>query len=246
MVPISYWVIGAMGIQQAIAIRIASGTSLFVILFMALSGARRHSQKEMVQWKAALILGLCGLAGALTGATLAARIPGNALATGLGGLLLIAALWMGLGQRVMPKSAGEHGAGIAFSQRNVPWLWAASGFPIGVLVGISGLGGGVLIIPVLVLIFHFPIHIAIGTSLASIIFTSLGGIIGYIANGIGMSPLPYSIGYINLPIWLCLTATSMPMAQLGAKAAHALPAKQLRYLFITLMVFMGLKMIGIF
>jgi hypothetical protein len=90
-------------------------------------------------------------------------------------------------------------------------------------------------------------HIAVGTSVASIIFTSLGGIIGYIVNGLGVADLPpYSVGYLNLPVWLCLAATSVPLAPLGARAAHILPAKPLRYIFIAYMVYVGLEMIGVF
>ena len=36
------------------------------------------------------------------------------------------------------------------------------------------------------------------------------------------------------------------MAVVGAKAAHRLPAKQLKHLFILVMFYMGLKMIGVF
>ena len=127
------------------------------------------------------------------------------------------------------------------------WLMGACGFPIGMVSGLTGLGGGVLIVPMLVLALNFPMHIAIGTSVASIIFASIGGIAGYIVNGLEVSGLlPYSIGYINLPIWLCLAATSIPLAQLGARAAHALPAKPLKYIFIAFMVYAGLKMIGLF
>jgi uncharacterized membrane protein YfcA len=90
-------------------------------------------------------------------------------------------------------------------------------------------------------------HIAIGTSMAAIIFISLGGIIGYIVNGLGVPGLlPHSLGYINLPVWLCLAATSIPLAQLGARTAHILPAKPLKYVFITFMVYTGLKMVGLF
>lgn len=91
-------------------------------------------------------------------------------------------------------------------------------------------------------------HVAIGTSVASIIFAGLGGIVGYIVNGLGVPDLlPYSIGYVNLlPIGLCLVATSIPMAQLGARAAHALPAKQLKYVLIAFMVYTGLRMVDLF
>jgi len=240
IVPVSYWIILAMGISPDIAIRIAFGTSLLVILPTAISGTWRHNKRKAIRWKTALILGPCALVGALVGATLAAHIPGKILEIGFGGLVLAVALWMGLG--LMPKlRRGDE----------EPWenfgLVAACGFPIGVVTGLTGLGGGTLIVPMLVLALNFPIHIAIGTSVASIIFASLGGTVGYIVNGLEVPGLlPYSIGYVNLPIWLCLAATSIPLAQLGARAAHALPAKQLRYIFIAFMVYVGLKMIGVF
>jgi hypothetical protein len=36
------------------------------------------------------------------------------------------------------------------------------------------------------------------------------------------------------------------MAQIGARVAHSLPAKELRYIFIALMFYVALKMIGVF
>jgi len=241
MVPVSYyWIILAMGISPDIAIRIAFGTSLLVILPTAISGTWRHDKKKAVHWKTALILGPCALVGAVVGATLAAHLPNKILEIGFGGLVLAVALWMGLG--LMPKLARQYE-----EPRENFWLVAACGFPIGMVSGLTGLGGGALIVPMLVLALNFPMHIAIGTSVASIIFASLGGTVGYIVNGLGVSGLlPHSIGYVNLPIWLCLAATSIPLAQLGARAAHALPAKQLRYVFIAFMVYAGLRMIGIF
>jgi uncharacterized membrane protein YfcA len=239
-VPVSYWIIQAMGISPDIAIRIAFGTSLLVILPTVISGTWRHNKKKAIHWKIALILGSCALVGALVGATLAAHLPGAILGVGFGGLVLAVALWMGLG--LMPKLARQ-----AEEPRENFGLVAACGFPIGMVTGLTGLGGGALIVPMLVLALNFPMHIAVGTSVASIIFASLGGIFGYIVNGLEVPGLlPYSIGYVNLPIWLCLAATSIPLAQLGARAAHALPAKPLRYIFIAFMVYAGLRMIGVF
>ena len=240
IVPTSYWLILAMGVSKDIAIMIAFGTSLLVILPTAISGACRHNKKKAVHWKIALILGPCALVGGVLGATLAAYLPGEMLEIGFGVLVLAIALWMGLG--IMPKLRRED-EGL----RENLGLVAACGVPIGMVSGLTGLGGGALIVPMLVLALNFPMHVAVGTSVASIIFSSLGGIIGYIVNGLGVPDLlPYSIGYINLPIWLCLAVTSIPLAQLGARAAHALPAKPLRYIFIAFMVYAGLSMIGVF
>ena len=239
MVPVMYSVIGAMGFPD-IAMKVALGTSLLVILPTAMSGAWRHNKKKAVQWKTALVLGLCGLGGGLAGSTLATYLPERALKTGFGGLVLAIAIWMGLG--MMPKLAKQRA-----EPKDNPRLLPALGFPIGMVSGLTGLGGGALIVPALVLALDFPMHMAIGTSVSAIILTSLGGITGYIIHGIGVPDLlPYSIGYINLPMWLCLAGMSVPLAQLGAKTAHALPAKQLRYIFIALMVYIGLRMIGVF
>jgi len=240
MVPVSYWIIQAMDVSPDIAIKIAFGTSLLVILPTAISGTWRHNKKKAIRWKTALILGSCALVGAVVGATLAAHLPGEILEIGFGGLVLAVALWMGLG--IMPKlRRGDE------EPRENFGLVAACGFPIGMVTGLTGLGGGALIVPMLVLALNFPMHIAIGTSVASIILASTGGIFGYIVNGLEVPGLlPYSIGYVNLPIWLCLAATSIPLAQFGARAAHTLPAKQLRYIFIAFMVYAGLRMIGVF
>lgn len=239
MVPVIYWLALAMDVAPDIAIRIAFGTSLLVILPTVISGSWRHNKKKAVRWKTALILGSSALAGGLVGASLAAHLPEKILTVGFGGLILAIAVWMGLG--IMPKLGRED----AEPRENLA-LVAACGFPIGIVSGLTGIGGGVLIVAVLVLALNFPMHTAVGTSVASIILASLGGIVGYIVNGLGVPDLlPYSLGYVNVPIWLCLAATSIPVAQLGARAAHALPAKPLTYIFIAFMVYAGLEMLGV-
>ena len=105
MVPISYWLILAMGISPDIAIRIAFGTSLLVILPTAISGSWRHNREKAVRWKTALILGSCALVGGLVGASLAAHLSEQILKVGFGGLILAIALWMGLG--ILPRLRRE-------------------------------------------------------------------------------------------------------------------------------------------
>jgi uncharacterized protein len=240
MVPISYWVVLAMGVAEKSALMIAFGTSFLVMLPTAISGAWRHNRNGAVHWRLALVLGSCALLGALVGAALAARLPADVLKRGFGVLVLAIALWMGVG--VMPRSAGG-----AREPRENLRLIAACGFPIGIVTGLTGLGGGALIVPMLVLVFRYPMHTAVGTSVASIVLTSVGGIVGYVVNGLGVPDLlPHSVGYINIPIWLCLVATSIPLAQLGARTAHALPTRPLRFLFIGFMIYTGLRMIGVF
>lgn len=237
MTPVQYAVYTSMSYPPELAIKMAFGTSLLVILPTAASGTWRHSRAGEVFWKAAIIMGGVGLVSAFAGATLSTHLPGAALKTAFGGVVIASGLRM-LTAR-LPEADEK--------PRNNPWLWAAWAVLIGLVSGILGVGGGVVAIPVMMLALKFRMHNAVATSLAMIIFTSIGGVAGYIVNGLGAADLPaYSLGYIHLPTWLLLTVTSVGMAQIGALTAHRLPAKQLRYIFLTVLLYLGLRMLGLF
>ncbi len=237
MTPVQYLVFADMGIPADIAIKLAFGTSLMVILPTAASGTWRHHREGVVWWKAAVIMGGCGLACAFGGATLASYLPGASLKLVFGAVVMAA----GVGMLVRrPVESGEQ-------PKTNPWLWVAWAAPIGLISGLVGLGGGVLAVPVMVLALRFRMHNAIATSLAFVMFTSIGGVIGYIVNGQGVPGLPaHSLGYVHLEAWGLLAATSIGMAQLGVKMAHRLPADRLRYVFIGVMFYLGLRMFGVF
>jgi uncharacterized membrane protein YfcA len=237
MTPVQYIVFTEMGIPAEIAIKLAFGTSLLVVLPTAASGAWSHSKRGAVWWKAAIVMGTCSLAFAFGGASLAAHLSGAGLRIAFGAIILASAISMLTAK--LPQ--------VEEKARANPWLWAAWAIPVGIISGVFGIGGALLMIPAMVVALRFRMHTAIATSLGAMIFTSTGGIIGYIVNGLGAPNLPpYSVGYINLPAWFLLAITSVGMAQLGTVTAHKLPARQLRYFFVALMLYMGLKMLGVF
>ncbi len=237
MIPVQYWVLISTGTDPATAILVAFGTNLAVVLPTAISGAYGHNKKGAVVWNAAVPLGLAGFFGALVGGYIATLIPGDVLKTLFGVVILLAAIQM---LTARPPTVEEE----PVDDLVTCLLW---GIPLGILSGILGIGGGALLIPVMVLALHFRMHTAVGTSTALMIFTALGGTISYIINGWGAAGLPpFSIGYVNLLQWALLASTSIVMAQVGVRVAHRLPGHQLRYAFIVVMVYMGLKMAGVF
>ncbi|MBA7571544.1 hypothetical protein ES708_13309 [subsurface metagenome] len=237
MTPVQYMLYLEMGLSEGIALKMAFGTSLLVILPTVASGAWRHHKKGAVWWKAAIIMGLCGAVAAFGGATLATRLPEAVLKIVFGVVVLASGIWMLISRPL--KSEQE--------AKDNPWLWIAWAIPIGMVTGLTGLGGGVVAVPVMVLALKFKMHSAIATSLAMIILSSAGGVTGYIINGLGIPNLPaYSIGYVNLLAWFLLAATSIGMAQVGAMTAHWLPAKQLRWIFIVVQFYVALRMMGVF
>ena len=239
MVPVMYWVLSGAGVPEDIALRTAFGTSLLVILPTVLSSSWRHHKAAAVVWKVSLVLGPMGAVGALVGSTIASYVPCGPLKIGFGVFVLLIALRMAVGFKTEAPNDVEP----PLPPRS---HLLALGLVMGVISGMTGLGGGALMVPALVLLFHFPMRRAVATSSAAIIFTAIGGIIGYVVNGWDVpGRIPYSIGYVNLAVFAALVVTSVPMAQIGARAAHAIDASKLRLLFVVLMVYVGLRMMGV-
>jgi uncharacterized membrane protein YfcA len=237
MTPVQFIVYTAMGLPADLAIKTAFGTSLLVVLPAALSGAWRHNRNKVVLWRASVVMGVCSMVVAFGGATLATHLSGTALKLAFGILILL------VGIRMLTSREPKY----KIEAVTKPWLWIAWAIPLGLVSGIFGIGGGVLMIPVLVLALRFEIHYAIGTSMAVIIFISIGGVSGYIVNGIGIPDrLPYSLGYVNLTSWLLLAVPAAFMAQVGAMTAHKMPRRLLLYIFIIVLFYMGMRLTGLF
>jgi hypothetical protein len=237
MVPVQFWALNSIGVDPTIAIRVAFGTNLMVVLPTAISGALTHHKKGAVIWRAGIVLGLTGAIAAFFGGWIASMLPGKVLTVTFGVAVILGGLRM---LTAKPPTINEQ------PSENL-WAYVAWGIPLGVVSGIVGIGGGVLIIPIMVFFLKFKMHQAVGTSTAMMIFTAIGGALSYFINGLGVQGLPpWSTGYINWFQWVLLAGCSIPTAVMGAKIAHLMPAKQLKYLFITVMLYMGLKMTGAF
>jgi uncharacterized protein len=237
MVPVQFWALKSIGVDPTIAIRIAFGTNLLVVLPTAFSGAMAHHKKGAVLWKAGITFGIAGALGAFAGAFIASHLPGKVLTMAFGIAVILGGVRM---LTAKPPQIDEEPS----DSLTAFILW---GIPLGVVSGIIGIGGGVLMIPIMVFFFKFKMHQAVGTSTALMIFTAIGGALSYAVNGMGVAGLPpYSTGYLNWYQWIILAGVSIPWAVVGANTAHLLPAKQLKYIFIVVMFYMGLKMCGVF
>lgn len=236
MVPVQYWLMTSGGMDPTLAIRIAFGTSLSVVLPTAISGATGHLRQGSVDRRAGLALGGAGIFGAFLGGLLATHLPAEALKVGFGALMLVGAA------RLAFFRSCETGRCRSVSTAEL-LLW---GFPIGVMCGLLGVGGGVLLVPAMVIALGFEMHRAVGTSTLAIIFTSIGGILAYAISVPAVMDLSGGfIGYINLMQLVILAGTSVPAARLGVRCANILPEDELRYLFSIVMVYVGFQMIGV-
>lgn len=103
------------------------------------------------------------------------------------------------------------------------------GAAVGVLSGLLGIGGGVVLVPGLILLFGFSQSEAQGTSLAVMIPPI----------GIFAAAVYYQHGYVRLPIVGLIALGFMLGALLGAKLVPHLPLELLRVAFGVLLLYLG-------
>ena len=108
----------------------------------------------------------------------------------------------------------------------------ATGFGVGILSGLLGVGGGVFMVPIMVSYFGVVQHVAHGTSLAVVIPTAI------------VSSIIYALhGSVNYEVAVQLIAGSVVGAWLGARIMKRLPAEQLKKLFAVMLILVGLRMV---
>ena len=99
-------------------------------------------------------------------------------------------------------------------------LVALGSFAAGLLGSLTGLGGGIVVVPMLTLLFHVPLRYAIGASLVSVIATSSGAAAAYVREG-----------YTNVRIGIFLEVATTIGAAVGAAMAGFIPTSALSMLF---------------
>ena len=235
MTPVQYWIYTSAGMSPDLAIKISIATSLATVLPTAISGAIRHHRLGNIHWKAAVFMGIITAIASFLGASVATHVSGDILKIIFGSIAILVAI------RMLTVKVSDEDRPVKEDR----WLWLGIATGIGLLSGITGVGGGIFIVPALVLLLGFRTHRAAATSLAMVIFTSIGGIVGYVVNGLTVTNLPdHTIGYIYWPAWIALSVGSIGTAQLGAAIAHKAPPRILNYILTILLVFIGLDMLG--
>jgi uncharacterized membrane protein YfcA len=101
-----------------------------------------------------------------------------------------------------------------------------SGVLGGFFGGLLGLGGGVIMIPLMTWLAKMTQHQAHGTSLVAIVFTALVGAVTY-----------YFHGGVDWKIALILAVSATTTARFGARYAHTLPEKKLKMAFGFFLIF---------
>ncbi len=201
----------------------AHGTSLLALVFTGLGGAIVYGLHGEISFPAAGMLALTAIVTARAGARCANALPDWKLRKVFGAFLVGCALLL-TAKPYLPSFGGPH----PFYADALIFL--VTGACAGFLSGMMGVGGGVIMIPAMVLLADFSQHVAQGTALAVVIPVGLAG--AFTHHQFGNVAKPY------LPGLICGIFLG---AFIGGSSANLIADASLRVVFIVVIALMGLR-----
>jgi uncharacterized membrane protein YfcA len=224
-VPLMVYVIG-------MTPHMAIGTSAVAVAASAAINLFGHARDRNIKWPCATVFALAGISGAAVGAEIGKAVAGTKLLAGFGGLMIAIAALM-----LRPRRGGDN-PDVRFNResalRLLPPL-AGTGFGVGLLSGLFGIGGGFLIVPGLVSATSMPLLNAIGSSLVSVVAFGATTAVSYASSGL-----------VDWPVATLFVLGGMGGGFVGIKLAGklALRGRALTFVFSGVVALVGLYVVS--
>jgi hypothetical protein len=208
---------------------IAIGTTLFAVIFTAVSGGYGHLVHRNVDKRALLWLGGFGMIGVIFGSWLFIQLTSQILLLGL--ILGLVFLWPAI--RMIWESSTRRKE---LKEGNIiPGSKSGKGifgFIVGTLTGVAGLGGGYAFVPGMIYLFGAPVYITMGTSLATMIPLAIVG-----------GSIKLAQGYVFLSAGLILATGTIIGAQVAAAIIRRFKPTTLKLIFGLYFLYVSMKFI---
>ncbi|NEQ35060.1 MAG: sulfite exporter TauE/SafE family protein [Okeania sp. SIO3I5] len=207
----------------------AVATSALAITITASSGTLQNWRMGYIKPKRVLLLALPALFTAQVGVYLAQKFSSTLLLLGFGSLMLVNIYLVELRKRVIAKHKDAENNGEKRQGANPTIARIITGGTAGLLAGLFGVGGGVIMIPLQILLLGEPIKAAIRTSLGVIVVTSISAAFGHYLNG--------NVLFVE---GLCLGFAGLISAQISTRFLPKLPSSVVSFAFRTLLVILAI------
>jgi uncharacterized membrane protein YfcA len=188
----------------------AAATALFSFLFTGLLGSWLFSRRGTIEWRISLPVCLGAVVFSFVGAALGGRIPAAVL------VWIIATVLLGAGVYILLPRAAAVSTDLGVKKQPPRKVLFGIGAAAGFGAGISGAGGPVFSVP-LMLAMQFEPLVTVGTGQVVQIASSLSGSLG-------------NMGYGTIQYGLAVPVTIAELIGVvaGVRIAHAMPVGQLR------------------
>jgi uncharacterized membrane protein YfcA len=197
----------------------AVATSSLAILITSISGSVQNWRMGYFDYKRVFALGMPAVLTAQIGVYLAKQFPPHILLFGFGLLLITNVYLVQLRKRLTANNAQQKQLNF---NPNVARI--LTGGAAGILAGLFGVGGGVIMVPLQILLLGEPIKVAIQTSLGVIVITAVSATVGHAFNG--------NVLFVE---GLLLGLGGLLGAQLSTRLLPKLPDKVISFAFCTML-----------
>lgn len=211
----------------------AVGISLTVLTLTALASTITYAKRKIVDFRSALLFSITSGPAAIAGSALTNLMKAGWFQLAFGIFMLLMAALLIIRDRLKPFSkewpisrsiTDLNGQVHTYSYGIISVLLI--GFGVGFISGLFGIGGGSLFVPLMVLLFRFPPHVATATSMFVIFLSAILG-----------SGMHIALGEIDWLLVLALAPGAWIGGKLGAKIAVRMSGKGLLWLLrITLLL----------
>lgn len=216
------------------------GISLVVMVITALSSTIAYLKKGRVDKKAGLLLLTGSIPGGIVGSWLNQFIEAEKFSLYFGVLMIVLSLLFLIKRKATPPTVSSNQKHIRKFQvdgetyyYSIPIIYAfIISLLVGTLSGLFGIGGGSIMVPLMILLFGFPAHIAIATSMFMIFFISI------ISAGMHIA-----LGHVAWEYALFFIPGAWIGGKLGARLNQHLKGNVLEWVLRLLLVCAGLRLI---
>jgi uncharacterized membrane protein YfcA len=226
--------------------QVVTALSLAVAWVNAVSGTAANARQRRIDFIAGAIFAAATVPSAFLGAIATGLLPRPAFEMLFGVFLLAIAAWLLVPKaaliRTTPPPARyvrrllTDAQGDTYRYAFDPLLGGLLGIAIGFVSSLFGVGGGIIFVPVMILVLRIPSHIATATSTFTLVFTAGAGVLVHAINGEYVGLLAEVIS---------LSAGVLVGAQFGALLAMRLAHKQalVSGLLSAALVIVGLRLL---
>ncbi|MGM8211982.1 sulfite exporter TauE/SafE family protein [Virgibacillus sp. W0430] len=218
------------------------GISLLTMVFTALSSTISYWKSGRVDYKTGIIFLFGSIPGSILGSWLNQFVDSDNFSLYFGFIMIFISMLLFIDRSKHVKASetsassknrrtfqiGEETYHYSIS---VPPALAIS-FGVGMLSGMFGIGGGAIMVPVMILLFGFPVHIAVATSMFMIFFISIFSSLTHIF-----------LGHIPWSFILFFIIGAFIGGTLGAKVNQLLTGKVLKWILRIVLIGVGLRLI---
>ncbi|HEY9399434.1 MAG TPA: sulfite exporter TauE/SafE family protein [Nitrososphaeraceae archaeon] len=198
-----------------------ASTSLFAVSSTSISSTIAYAKSKRIHYILGIKMALVSIPGAIIGSYFSISIdPGYFK-------VLLAIILIGTGIYLIYKKSVINGNSLSFESKWVKILFYSSTFVAGIISSLFGIGGGVIFVPLMIMILGLTMHLAAPTSQFILMITSLAGLTTHILLG---NPQ-------YLPAVL-LSVGAFAGAQVGSRLSSKLSEQKLRLI-------LGITVIGI-